>query len=81
MTDRLRRLPCTHEFLTQGAIPSHINVVRANRYGDTVFRPDCLLSRLLVRMKVNAKELTDDMLSEVRTAGLRIYDQHGEEVS
>lgn len=80
MTDRLRRLPCTHKFLDEGAIPSHINVLREYRYGE-VFRPDCLLSRLLVQMKGNAKELTDDMLSEVRTAGLRIYDQHGEEVS
>jgi len=63
-------------------MPSHINVEKADRYGPTVYRPDCLLSRLLVRMrKHDAKELTSEMLYEIRSAGLRIYNQYGEEVS
>jgi hypothetical protein len=82
MTDILRSLPDNHEWLGDGDVPSHINVEKADRYGTTVYRPDCPLSRLLVRMKKhNAKELTSEMLYEIRSAGLRIYNQYGEEVS
>ena len=82
MTDILRSLPHNHEWLGDGDVPSHINVEKADRYGTTVYRPDCLLSRLLVRMrKHDAKELTSEMLYEIRSAGLRIYNQYGEEVS
>tara|TARA_R100001086_G_scaffold177403_1_gene98014 strand:- start:812 stop:1066 length:255 start_codon:yes stop_codon:yes gene_type:complete len=84
MTDILRSLPDNHEWLGDGDVPSHINVRKEDwEDGRSHYLPDCLLSRLFVRLSRghDAIEFTYDMMAEIRSAGLRIYNQYGEEVS
>ncbi len=61
---------------------SFIVVEKAERYGETVYRPACRVSRLFVRMRsATAKEITADMRKAVRSDDICIYDTHSVEVT